>query len=719
MRMTALGFSLLLLTPRLHADTPSLPPTGTSATAEVTLVEVPVHVTDSNGRPVRGLTRDDFELSDDGERVELTSVEAVDLEDFAKDPNAPRDIPLPPAARRSFFLLFDLSFSSPSKMVTARSAAKQFVLEGMKNGDFVGVATYDVERGMKLVLSFTADRDQAAHAVETLGLPSLTQPTADPLALTIFNSNGSSGSTAGETQSRLGDSEAAEVLQAISALSRKSFDSYQRGRIVASIKAMEDLARSLNSVRGRKHIIYFSEGFDSQLLVGSSGGAASSVVQGDQVAHGEIWKIDNDSRFGSTDLKVKLQDMLTIFNRADCVIHAVDVSGLVDRTSDVRAGAPGDTGPAAREGGRGRGQESLFLLAHETGGEVMKNSNDVAGQLESLERQTSLVYLLVFAPRKMGEPGRFHGLKVKVRSPGTRISARSGYYEPRPYSKLSPMERRLSTAQMLAYGLPRNEIPSRVLAAPIRVPGRTRAEVPVIVEIPGRALLAGHTGENLHLELYAYATDTQLRVRDFFSQNLTLELPKLRASLDASGIKYYGTVALPPGTFWMKVLVRNADTGRTGLSIVPVTVPEPGGVEPFVLAPLFHEAPGRWIMVKGAPRAGAPSYPFVAAGESFIPSAAPSVEGGQSARVSLFAYNVKGGTNLELEGRLRGLDGKDAGDVHLVRAGKDETGPGGALRLLCSFRPDGLAKGLYSLLVTVRDRESGTEAQSGIPVEVR
>ena len=169
----------------------------------------------------------------------------------------------------------------------------------------------------------------------------------------------------------------------------------------------------------------------------------------------------------------------------------------------------------------------------------------------------------------------------------------------------------------------------------------------------------------------------------------------------------------------MKVLVRNADTGRTGLSIVPVTVPEPGGAEPFVLAPLFHEAPGRWIMVKCAPRANAPAYPFVAGGESFIPSAAPSVEGGQSARVSLFAYNVKGGSTLELEGRLRGLDGRDAGDVHLVREGKDESGPGGALRLLCSFRPDGQAKGLYSLLVTVRDRESGTEAQSGIPVEVR
>lgn len=686
-----------------------------SATAEATLIEVPVHVTGRNGAPLRGLGKDDFELFDDGDKVPISEVERVDLEDFSKG-LTPRELPLPPAARRHFFLLFDISFSSPVKMALARDAARDFVLNGMKSGDFAGVATYDVERGMKLVLSFTPDRDQVAAAVETLGLPSLTQPTADPLALTVYDAFGSGGAISSTTQ--VGTNEMAEQLRAMVTASRRSFDSYQRGRVAASIRAMEDLARTLNTVRGRKDIIYLSEGFDSRLLVGQTG-AGAGLAEGDQSVSGEIWKIDSDSRFGNTDLKIKLGNMLSLFRRSDCVIHAVDISGLRERAADPQAVVPGDSGPADREGGHGRGQDSLFMLAHETGGEVLKNTNDLSGQLERIQQQTSVVYLLVFAPPKLREPGRYHELKVKVKAPGATISARAGYYEPRPFSKLSPMERRLATAQMLAYGLPRTEVAAHVLAAPFRVAGRDRAEVPVIVEIMGRPFLKDQVGDVAHLELYAYVTDSQLRVRDFFSQTMTLELGKLRGALESGGLKYYGTLALPPGSFWLKVLVRNADTGRTGLQVVPVTVPDTGRPEPFVLTPFFHEAPGRWVMVKGAVRTGSQPYPFVSSGSPYFPAAAPTLETGKDSLVSLVMYNVPEGSPVELEARLKGLDGKDAGEARLVRRGNDEAGPGGSRRLLCSFRPEGVPRGFYSLLVTLRNTANGTEGQSAIPIEIR
>ncbi|HKC24757.1 MAG TPA: hypothetical protein VKF32_08430, partial [Thermoanaerobaculia bacterium] len=83
----------LLLAPLLFAavsvpadpQTPPTPPAFVGST-EVTLVEVPVHVIGKDGLPVRGLKKQDFELTDDGKRVEIREVEAVDLEDFAKDP---------------------------------------------------------------------------------------------------------------------------------------------------------------------------------------------------------------------------------------------------------------------------------------------------------------------------------------------------------------------------------------------------------------------------------------------------------------------------------------------------------------------------------------------------------------------------------------------------------------------------------------------------------
>src|SRR5512143_2513222 len=82
-----------------------------TSSAEVALVEVPVHVTGKDGLPVRDLTKDDFELFDDGKRVAIEQVDRTDLEDFSKGLPTTPDMPIPVAARRYFFLLFDMSFS--------------------------------------------------------------------------------------------------------------------------------------------------------------------------------------------------------------------------------------------------------------------------------------------------------------------------------------------------------------------------------------------------------------------------------------------------------------------------------------------------------------------------------------------------------------------------------------------------------------------------------
>ncbi|MGH7856474.1 MAG: hypothetical protein ACREQY_04020, partial [Candidatus Binatia bacterium] len=89
---------------------------------EIVAVEVPVEVV-KDGVAVRGLTRDNFELYEDGQRRELSSFEAID---FGRVPGAPRKrsletpetlesaiaAPVPaPAERRSLLLLFDFIYS--------------------------------------------------------------------------------------------------------------------------------------------------------------------------------------------------------------------------------------------------------------------------------------------------------------------------------------------------------------------------------------------------------------------------------------------------------------------------------------------------------------------------------------------------------------------------------------------------------------------------------
>ena len=60
----------------------------------------------------------------------------------------------------------------------------------------IAAGLHGVEKGMKLVLAFTGDREALLNAVETLGLPNLVQPTSDPLAMTIFlPTTGAAGTT--------------------------------------------------------------------------------------------------------------------------------------------------------------------------------------------------------------------------------------------------------------------------------------------------------------------------------------------------------------------------------------------------------------------------------------------------------------------------------------------------------------------------------------------
>src|SRR6266850_4153896 len=71
--------------------------------AGVTVVTLPVFVTDKDGKAVAGLTADDFEVQDDGNRVKIVGLQEIDAAQ-------PLPAGLTPgsalAARRQFLLLF-------------------------------------------------------------------------------------------------------------------------------------------------------------------------------------------------------------------------------------------------------------------------------------------------------------------------------------------------------------------------------------------------------------------------------------------------------------------------------------------------------------------------------------------------------------------------------------------------------------------------------------
>lgn len=583
----------------------------------VSYVEVPVTVIGTGGGAVRGLTQANFEVFDDGEKRPIDSFEAID---FASERPLKTISPLHPASRRNFLLLFDLSFSSPNSIGKAQTAARSFIARSVGSRDLVAIGSLDVERGFRFLTAFTTDRELLVAAIAD----PLTFQTSDPLQIASgspmreIGADGSSAGTGGRgDRSGTLDELAADFMRSTAKLD----DAFNRGRVKRQVETLGSIARSMQGLAGRKHLVLLSEGFDPRLVQGRSvTESAEQTEENAAIQSGEIWKVDSDRRYGSANAQRSISLMASQFRRADVVLHAVDIQG-VRVQNDVRGGAKVNS------------NEGLFLLANSTGGSVFRNSNDISAEFDRLTRQHEVVYVLGFrAP--LGEPGQFHELKVRlVNVPNAHLQHRGGYYDA---GNESVLERSLSTAEVIINDIPQDALGLAALSAAFPS-AEGDAQVPVVLEVTGADLIAKSKDGAATTEFFVYAFDENGLVRGSLYQRMRLDVEKAGERLRESGVRFYGTLRLPPGRYAVKTLVRVAETDARGYRRVEVTVPEKGDVA--MVRPLFFEEAGHWIMVKSANEAKVP-YPFVLDGESFIPSARPKLRKGEPRLFTVFVYNA-------------------------------------------------------------------------------
>jgi VWFA-related protein len=676
---------------------------------EVLAVEVPVQVLTKDGEPVRGLTAADFEIWDGRQPQPVTGFEVLDLSAAPSAPAAatakaaPRPVAVSPSARRRFVLLFDLSFTSPASLVKGRQAAKT-LLAGLHPSDLVAVAAYSASRGPQLILGFTADHHQAEQALEHLGF---VERAADPLRLTLPPMSGPGAGGARISSRRGGSNDGAEsttgegadlgVLTNVAA-ERAAFETQQRD-VTAFASAVSTFAKVMGSVHGRKYVVFLSEGFSDRLFLGTDDDA--EIQRMDAAAtSGRPWEVNSDVRYGNTKLNGDLEKMMEELRRADCVVQAVDPGGL-------RAFG-GDNGikPAS-------GQNSLFMMANGTGGELYRNFNDLAVAMKEMLKRTSITYVLSYQPEGVKHDGDYHKLRVELKNAprGTRVVYRPGYYAPKPYKEQSPLEKMLDTASRVVNGQEGGAITTSVLAAPFQGPA-DKAYVPVLIEVDGKSLLGGTALKTLPVEIYTYAMDDKGTVQDFFAKTLGLDLAKVEPVLQKTGLKFYGDLSLAPGSYTLRVLVRNGATGALSAKVLPLEVPAFNLPAAVLLPPFFPEVPGQWLLVRE--NAEAPKdmpYPFQMQSQGFIPAALPVLRPGQESRVALMGYHLRTG-ELKADSRILSADGQEmgGGDVRVV-----QRQPGATIepdRLTATFRPPALKPGEYLLLITLTDPTGKAETST-------
>jgi hypothetical protein len=435
------------------------------------------------------------------------------------------------------------------------------------------------------------------------------------------------------------------------------------------------------------------------------------MTDNDAILDGRLWALDLDRRSANTPLQRQMDETLTLFRRSDCVVYPVDIGGL-KADGDVTLGGPH------------RGEDALFAFASGTGGELLRNANDLESQVRRIAEKTSLTYVLTFRPTKVAGEGKFHVLKVRAGRKGARVSARAGYYESRIFRSLSPLERALSAADVITHEKKQSDFGLDVLAMALNEGPISR--VPVVLQVSGRELLPEAPTEKLTVGLYVYAVDEGGRLADFFARSVALDLARDGARLRDGAFRYFGSLRLLPGKYRIRSFVRDEDRGRFAFQVVPLEVPAAEARALRAFPPIFVDSQGPGISLRDpTEKKGAvspASEPFELAGDAFVPRLRPQLLSGTPTRLCLLLYAASTdpkGPLVRLEARIRDAKGHASAPARFAVIGRTAPDASGLWKLLVEFAPQALPPGNYSLRVTFQDSAgTGPIAETEAPFQI-
>lgn len=139
--------AIMLCVPGVVAEQRPQPPAQAQAPVfrgDVTLLQVDARVFDRDGRFVATLTKDDFQVFEDGVGQPIESLELIGYRDPGKDAGAPAAFPRGRATDpHTWIFLFDRRHLSPGELVRVRDALARFIEERFQDGDIAGIVDGD------------------------------------------------------------------------------------------------------------------------------------------------------------------------------------------------------------------------------------------------------------------------------------------------------------------------------------------------------------------------------------------------------------------------------------------------------------------------------------------------------------------------------------------------------------------------------------------------
>ncbi len=554
---------------------------------EVNYVDIDAVVTDERGNFVPGLSKEDFELLEDGKPQAISTFSLVDIpmpaagvaRSAAFAPAVPdvRSNAQPISGRLYVIVLDDLNVGSMRTKIVINSA-RQFIERHFAADDIAAIVyTSGRTDGAQ---EFTSDRALLLAAIDRFVGRKL-RPTVIEKADQYFMQ------TLKELAMNAPDTDDPNYVQSQptsgtvrgpSGYSNITTDpdDFERGhRAQQVLRVLQRLADVMGGIRGRrKAILMFSEGIDYPIY----------DIFGSQAA---------------TEVITATRNAIAAAARGNVSFFAVDPRGLVGLTSEAIELNSGSTDPSLGFDARGLladmylSQDSLRTLAYETGGYAAVNSNNIDNSLNRIVRANSTYYVLGYYPAAVAKDGRFHKIEVRVNRPGLRVSARKGYVSPRPLSASERAEQdrsrerargRSDTAQtsdelrqVLNQPLQRNGLTLAVQAAPFRSATR-QASVAIALELDASRLYFTEQpnktfADGIEVSMFALDERGKPHGGNFYQFNLALR-PDTYQRVRESIVRMNPRIALAPGRYQLRVGVRESGAGEMGTVFYDLQVPD-------------------------------------------------------------------------------------------------------------------------------------------------
>ncbi|HEU4834674.1 MAG TPA: VWA domain-containing protein [Pyrinomonadaceae bacterium] len=428
------------------------------------LVQTHVTVLDKKGHVVTGLRPDQFELQVDGKAQSLSFFEEVtaggqlDRPVATIDP-AKRSTPEKDAVvqRRTVFFFLDDLHLSPSSMKRTQDALQRFVTEAMGNSDQVAITTASAQLGF--LQQLTNDKSVLRQAIERLKpravdysdmqAPAMTEYQAwaieqnhtDVKELFIERTCSEVLHVGAMACTGAGMSNNA-VLDEVNTRSDKRGSS--GGSSTGSNRTGTNAAAAGNQARWRAESMVKSRARgitrqSAQGILGTLSSLESLIRTAANLPERKLVVFVSDGffiNFGSSTQVYDLKRITDFATRYGTVIYTIDARGLNSGSDAGKSGSFDLSGRTARINLQEirAGQQPLFNLAAETGGESWLNSNNIGAGIDKALSETSRYYLLAWRPENQAQTNdSFRRVKITIKDqPDLVVRVAGGFFSRAP-----------------------------------------------------------------------------------------------------------------------------------------------------------------------------------------------------------------------------------------------------------------------------------------------